>query len=152
MTPRPRPSSPARVRAAAAWGRLRWTKNAYADEALNGIPAGEVEDGPPLFFDADGNGTPDLLVTKASAVVSAWPQAFRPVIYSNDGTGRFSATDWLPELFINAGAICAADIDGDGDPDLFLGARSIPGRYPEKPRSALLRNDSRPGGALLQRC
>ena len=125
---------------------LRWKEQVYVEEPAHGIPTAKVEDGPPLFFDADGNGTLDLLVTKASALSSAWPDSFRPVIYSNEGTGRFSATDWLPELSINAGAVCAADIDRDGDLDLFLGARSVPGRYPETPRSFLLRNE---GGRFI---
>jgi hypothetical protein len=38
--------------------------------------------------------------------------------------------------------VVAADFDRDGDLDLFLGARSVPGRYPEMPESALLRNES----------
>src|SRR4029078_2092871 len=33
------------------------------------------------------------------------------------------------------------DINGDGFPDLFLGGRVIPGRYPETPASYILIND-----------
>lgn len=120
---------------------LHRSGEAYTEESPRGIDAGEVEDGPALFFDVDQNGTRDLLVTKASANALAWPASFRPTIYSNDGKGGFTRTDWLPEIFLNVGAACAADIDADGDLDLFLGGRSVPGRYPEVPRSVLLRND-----------
>ena len=58
-----------------------------------------------------------------------------PVIYSNDGQGNFTATEWLPPLALNVGAACAADIDGDGDLDLLAG------NWPEE-WSHLYRNDT----------
>jgi hypothetical protein len=119
---------------------LRWRDGAYVSEDFRGAAAGPVEDGPALLFDADGNGTRELLVTKAGAEASAWPDGFRPVLYANDGHGNFTATDALPPVGINVGAACAADVDGDGRLDVFLGGRSIPGRYPEAAASVLLRN------------
>lgn len=118
---------------------LRWKDGVYVEERLKSIQNSKIEDGPPLLIDVDGNGTRDLLVTKSSANAAAWPGSFQPIFYSNDGQGAFSATDWLPQLQVNVGAACAADIDGDGDLDLFVGGRSIPGRYPETPRSVLLK-------------
>ena len=47
----------------------------------------------------------------------------------------------------STGALAAADIDRDGDLDLFAGSRSVPGRYPERPRSRLLLNQQ---GKLLE--
>ncbi len=120
---------------------LRWKDNRYVAETPSGVPPTSVENGPVLLIDADGNGTRDLLVTPASADAAAWPDSYRPAFYSNDGHGRFTPTAWLPELRMNVGAAAVADIDGDGDLDLFLGGRSVPGRYPETPASVLLRND-----------
>jgi len=53
----------------------------------------------------------------------------------------------LPALPQSTGAATAADFDRDGDLDVFLGARVLPGRYPLSPRSFLLRND---GGAFAE--
>ncbi len=106
------------------------------------LPAGPVNDGPVLLFEADGDGQNDLLVTKGGNVFPADSPEYQPKLFLGDGHGGFrpAAEDALPSLPISAGAVAAADFDHSGRLGLFLGARVLPGQYPLAPRSALLAN------------
>jgi len=101
-----------------------------------------LDDGPWLIFDADGDGSNDLLQTKASVARPGDSPEYQPVLFLSNGQGAFrpAAADTLPVLPISVGAAVAADFDHDGRLDLFLGARVLPGKYPLPPRSALLIN------------
>ncbi|MEC5128848.1 FG-GAP-like repeat-containing protein [Verrucomicrobiales bacterium BCK34] len=97
-----------------------------------------------LLVDIDGDGDLDLYA--ASGGVEATPNS--PVLldrlYLNDGNGNFkpAAEDTLPGSMNSSGTVSAADFDRDGDLDLFVGSRSIPGMFPLSPKSSLLRNDN----------
>jgi len=106
------------------------------------LPVGPVDDGPVLFFDADGDGKEDLLVTKGGAALPAGSPEYQPRLFLGDGRGGFrpAPDGTLPLLPISAGAATAADFDRDGRLDLFIGGRVLPGEYPLPPRSALLAN------------
>ena len=101
-----------------------------------------VNDGPILIFDANGDGTNDILLTSGGVAAPAESSAYQPRLLLNQGQAKFvpAAADALPPLPICVGAAAAADFDRDGKIDVFLGGRIVPGQYPLPPRSALLRN------------
>ncbi|WP_461139174.1 VCBS repeat-containing protein [Spirosoma pomorum] len=108
------------------------------------------EDADAVFFDANGDGFPDLYVC------SGGYNDFQPEgdarlqdrLYLNDGKGKFSkSAAALPVMQTSKSCVRVTDINSDGKPDLFVGGRVVPGRYPEAPRSYLLINTGKgPGG------
>lgn len=108
---------------------------------VRSLPPARVDDGPLLVFDANGDGRPDLLQTRMGAHRPAGAPDYQAVLYFQQANGDFAAApDALPVFTSSVGAAAAADFDGDGRLDVFLGGRVLPGRYPAAPRSALLRN------------
>lgn len=98
------------------------------------------------LFDADGDKDLDYLVGLGGNEYRDGVNGFKAIYYENDGKGTFSLK--LNSPFQIAGQLSCikpSDFDQDGDIDLFIGGKAVPGGYGLTPRSFLLRNDG--GGA-----
>lgn len=100
-------------------------------------------DGDALFFDADKDGDQDLYIASAGYHdYSKFDKALQDRLFINNGSGRFTkSTDALPRMQNSKSCVRAADMDKDGDLDLFIGGRMLPGDYPKPQESFLLQND-----------
>ncbi len=102
----------------------------------------DYDDWGALFFDANGDGLPDLYVASGSYHRPPGSRWLQDRLYINQGGGRFVRdTQALPETLTSTAVVAAGDFTGHGRLDLFVGGRLVPGQYPSPTRSYLLRND-----------
>jgi hypothetical protein len=101
------------------------------------------EDTDCLFFDADGDGDQDLYVASGGNELPNSSSGLIDRLYINTGNGRFELSDqMLPTShFESTSTVEAADYDGDGDQDLFVGIRLRPFLYGVPVNGYLLQND-----------
>ncbi|MEP6992669.1 MAG: VCBS repeat-containing protein [bacterium] len=97
-----------------------------------------------VFFDANGDGAPDLYAVSGGNEYSEGAPALQDRLYLNDGHGHFhKALNALPPETNSGSRVVAADYAGGGAIDLFVGGRVVPWQYGIDPKSMLLKNDGK---------
>ncbi len=104
------------------------------------------EDTDAVFFDMDSDGDQDLYVVSGGGEPGLGTK-LADRIYLNDGNGNFDYFKTETKVLSNGSTVVAKDFDGDGRIDIFVGARSVVGRYGISPRSTILWNHGK--GKLL---
>ena len=95
-----------------------------------------------VFFDANNDGNMDLYVVSGGNEYEDGNPALADHLYINDGKGHFSETGkGLPGLFFNKSTVSVADVDKDGDMDIFIGGLANAKIYGYPQSSWLLLND-----------
>ncbi len=83
-----------------------------------------------VFFDANNDGFPDLYVVSGGNEYEDGDRRLADHLYLNDGKGHFSeAANALPSVLTNKSSVTVADINRDGNIDIFVGGLASAKKY-----------------------
>ncbi|MFL5543809.1 MAG: VCBS repeat-containing protein [Gemmatimonadaceae bacterium] len=120
-------------------------KNGTFVESTDGQPwqADKMyDDWSAVFFDANGDARPDLYVASGGYLEAPGSPLLQDRLYINTGGAKFVRDERaLPAMAASKSIVRVGDFNRDGRPDLFVGGRLTPRKYPYPTRSYILRND-----------
>lgn len=103
-----------------------------------------AEDVDAVFFDANGDKFIDLFVISGGNEVPVNALALLDKLYLNDGKGHFTiAENPMSVVFENKSCVTVADVEQDGDMDIFIGNMARPTAYGLPTTSYLFINDGK---------
>jgi len=95
------------------------------------------------IFDVENDGDKDIYIASGGNEFAPDAPALQDRLYINDGQGNFTkVANAIPQMLVSSSRVHSCDYDKDGDLDLFVGGRLIPGNYPAPTNSYLLENKS----------
>lgn len=116
-----------------------------SSQRLKSLSALEAEDAGMLLLDIENDHDLDIIVSGGSYEnLMANKNAYSIRVYMNDGNGIFTEDTIAIDAGIKtcSSALKSADVDNDGDLDLFIAGNVLPGFYPKYDKSYLLLNES----------
>jgi hypothetical protein len=110
------------------------------------------EDTGALFFDADNDGDNDLYIVSGGYEFTINSDNLKDRLYINNGEGQFKKLPDvnLPDLKLSGSRVYNADFDKDGDEDLLVLGRQVPGNYPSPTDTYILENVSNKNEVIFQ--
>ena len=98
-----------------------------------------------LFFDANKDGYKDLYVVSGGNQYNDGSPQLSDKLYINDGHGNFKdiTSTSIPSILKNKSCVAAADVDKDGDIDIFVGGLADASKYGIPQNSYLLLNNGK---------